>query len=248
MTETPTADLAARKRELLRRRLESAGLADADARSERIPRRPADTPRLPLSYAQSRMWLLQQLDPASPAYNVCLAIRLRGPLDPAALRTALQGLIDRHEVLRTRYPAAGDGSPEQLVDAEAEVEFDAVDLRGLPEQERESRATELARTASATPFDLASDHPLRTLLIHRAEQDHTLVLTVHHIAWDGGTFNALSRDLSALYRAAATGEPSPLEQLPLQYGDFALWQRTTWTDERLAGHLDHWRTILVPPP
>ncbi|MER5935700.1 amino acid adenylation domain-containing protein [Streptomyces sp. NPDC001928] len=249
MTETPTADLAARRRELLRRRLESAGLAHTAARSERIPPRPADTARLPLSYAQSRMWLLQQLDPASPAYNVCLAIRLRGPLDPAALRAALQGLIDRHEILRTRYPATADGTPEQIVDAGAQVEFATADLSGPPEEEqRDSRAAQLARAASAAPFDLAADHPMRTLLIRRAVQDHTLVLTVHHIAWDGGTFNALSRDLTALYRAAATDEPSGLEQLPLQYGDFAHWQRTTWTDERLAEHLDHWRSTLVPPP
>ncbi|MFE7275213.1 amino acid adenylation domain-containing protein [Streptomyces sp. NPDC057623] len=247
MTETSTADLAARKRELLRRRLESAGLADAAARAERIPPRPPQA-RLPLSYAQSRMWLLQQLDPASPAYNVCLAIRLRGPLDAAALRAALQGLVDRHEVLRTRYPAAEDGTPEQVVDAEAEVDFATADLRGLTQEERERQATDLARTASGTPFGLATDHPLRTLLIQRAERDHTLVLTVHHIAWDGGTFNALSRDLTALYRAAATGEPSGLDQLPLQYGDFAHWQHTTWTDERLAGHLDHWRTALAPAP
>ncbi|KMS70850.1 non-ribosomal peptide synthetase [Streptomyces viridochromogenes] len=248
MTETSTADLAARKRELLRRRLENAGLANTAARAERIPPRPPEPARLPLSYAQSRMWLLQQLDPASPAYNVCLAIRLRGPLDPAALRTALQGLIDRHEILRTRYPATADGTPEQLVDTEAEVEFATADLRALQEDEQERRATELARAASATPFALAVEHPVRTLLIQRAEQDHTLVLTVHHIAWDGGTFNALSNDLSALYRAAATGDSTRLEQLPLQYGDFAHWQRTTWTDERLDGHLDHWRTALVPPP
>ena len=248
MTQTPTADLAARKRELLRRRLESAGLTDTAARSERIPRRPADTAGLPLSYAQSRMWLLQQLDPASPAYNVCLAIRLRGPLDTPALRTALQGLIERHEVLRTRHPAAEDGTPEQIVDAGAELEFATADLRGLPEKEQDRQASDLARTASATPFDLAADHPLRTLLIRRTEQDHTLVLTVHHIAWDGGTFNALSSDLTGLYRAAATGEDAGLEQLPVQYGDFAHWQHTTWTDERLAGHLDHWRTALTPAP
>lgn len=167
MTQTPTADLAARKRELLRRRLESAGLTDTAARSERIPRRPADTAGLPLSYAQSRMWLLQQLDPASPAYNVCLAIRLRGPLDTPALRTALQGLIERHEVLRTRYPAAEDGTPEQIVDAGAELEFATADLRCLPEKEQDRQASDLARTASATPFDLAADHPLRTLLIRR---------------------------------------------------------------------------------
>ncbi|MFE6524218.1 amino acid adenylation domain-containing protein [Streptomyces sp. NPDC057794] len=251
MTDTqapPPGDLAARKRELLRRRLENAGLADAPARAERIPPRPAGTGPLPLSYAQSRMWLLQQLDPASPAYNVCLAIRLRGPLDAHALRTALTGLLARHEVLRTRYPAADDGTPHQVVDEKAEVAFEAVDLHPLPADERDRRAAARARTASATPFDLATDHPLRALLLRRDDRDHTLVLTVHHIAWDGGTFNALSRDLSALYRAALGDEADPLGALPLQYADFALWQRTTFTGERLAGHLDHWRTALVPPP
>ncbi|MGI5452292.1 amino acid adenylation domain-containing protein [Streptomyces sp. CA-249302] len=251
MTEThpaTPAEVAARKRELLRRRLESAGLAAAPADSDRIPRRPEDTGRLPLSYAQSRMWLLQQLDPGSPAYNVCLAIRLRGPLDPAALRTALQGLIDRHEVLRTRYPATDEGTPEQVVDAQGEVGFTTADLGGLSEAEQDRRTEGLARGASATGFDLASDHPLRALLIRRSADDHALVLTVHHIAWDGGTFNALSRDLSALYRAATTGEPSGLEPLPVQYADFALWQRTTWTGERLAEHLDHWRAALDPAP
>ncbi|GGX02687.1 non-ribosomal peptide synthetase [Streptomyces lomondensis] len=251
MTETQAdrpGDLAARKRELLRRRLESAGLAHTPAPAERIPPRPPDTAELPLSYAQSRMWLLQQLDPASPAYNVCLAIRLRGPLDADALRTALAGLLARHEVLRTRYPAAGDGTPHQVVDAAVELAFSTADLHGLPADEQDRRAAALARTASATPFDLATDHPLRALLIRRTDQDHTLVLTVHHIAWDGGTFNALSRDLSALYRAAVTGADAGLGPLPAQYADFALWQRTTFTDERLAGHLDHWRTALVPPP
>ncbi|MFD5128612.1 amino acid adenylation domain-containing protein [Streptomyces olindensis] len=251
MTETQAdrpGDLAARKRELLRRRLESAGLAHTPARAERIPPRAADTATLPLSYAQSRMWLLQQLDPASPAYNVCLAIRLRGPLDADALRTALAGLLTRHEVLRTRYPTADDGTSHQVVDERAELAFEKTDLRGHPADEQDRCAAELARAASATPFDLAADHPLRALLVRRADQDHTLVLTVHHIAWDGGTFNALSRDLSALYRAAATGADAGLEPLPAQYADFALWQRTTFTDERLAGHLDHWRTALVPPP
>ncbi|MFJ9426300.1 amino acid adenylation domain-containing protein [Streptomyces sp. NPDC101249] len=250
MTRTDAApgDLAARKRELLRRRLETAGLAGTGARAERVPRRPADAGPLPLSYAQSRMWLLQQLDPDSPAYNVCLAVRLRGPLDPAALRTAFEGLLDRHEVLRTRFPVAADGTPEQVVDPTAVLEFTTVDLGGLAPGARDERADALARAASATPFDLAADHPLRTLLIRRADDDHTLVLTVHHIAWDGGTFNALSADLSALYRAAATGTPADLAPLPLQYADFAHWQRDTWTDERLAEHLAHWRTALVPPP
>ncbi|MGW0188388.1 amino acid adenylation domain-containing protein [Streptomyces sp. NPDC003362] len=253
MTRTPdaadiAADLAARKRELLRRRLESAGLANTPARPGPIPRRPADAGPLPLSYAQSRMWLLQQLDPDSPAYNVCLAIRLRGPLDAGALRTALRGLADRHEVLRTRYPAGSDGTPEQVVDPVTEAVWETADLGGLGAEEQDRRADDLARAASATPFDLAAHHPLRALLIRRTPEDHTLVLTVHHIAWDGGTFNALSRDLGALYRAALTGAPSGLAPLPLQYADYALWQRETWTDARLAPHLGHWRAHLVPPP
>ncbi|MEU6375590.1 amino acid adenylation domain-containing protein [Streptomyces sp. NPDC046909] len=239
MTET---DLAARKRELLRRRLESAGLADTPTRSERIPRRPADAGRLPLSYAQSRMWLLQQLDPASPAYNVCLAIRLRGPLDAARLHTALQGLVTRHEILRTRYPVGPDGAPEQVVDTAARVRFSSVEMSL-------ERTAELARGESATPFDLAADHPMRTVLVRHADDDHTLVLTVHHIAWDGGTFNALSRDLSILYAAEAETEtPLGVEPLPLQYADYAVWQRHTWTDERLDAHLQHWRKALTPPP
>ncbi|MFD7130755.1 amino acid adenylation domain-containing protein [Streptomyces sp. NPDC059894] len=249
MTRTsPSPDLAARRRELLRRKLESAGLADARARSEHIPPRSPHQGPLPLSYAQSRMWLLQRLDPDSPAYNVCLAVRLRGPLDAAALHTALQGLLDRHEVLRTRYPATADGTPEQVVDTAARVAWDTAGLAGLPEPERDRRAGELARTASATPFDLAAEHPLRALLVHRAPDDHTLVLTVHHIAWDGGTFDALSRDLTALYREAVDGTPSGLGPLPAQYADYAAWQRATWTDERLAGHLAHWRSVLTPPP
>ncbi|WP_309094585.1 non-ribosomal peptide synthetase [Streptomyces sp.] len=251
MTDTqaaPPGDLAARKRELLRRRLENAGLAGTPVQAERIPPRPRDTSPLPLSYAQSRMWLLQQLDPACPAYNVCLAIRLRGPLDAHALRTALAGLLARHEVLRTRYPAADDGTPHQVVDTTAELRFGTADLHGLPAEERDRQAADLARAASATPFDLTADHPLRAVLVRRDDHDHTLVLTVHHIAWDGGTFNALSRDLSALYRAALRGEDDGLAELPAQYADFALWQRTAFTDERLSGHLEHWRTTLLPPP
>lgn len=256
MTQTsPANDLAARRRELLRRRLESAGLADTPAaRAERVPPRPPELERLPLSYAQSRMWLLQRLDPDSPAYNVCLAIRLRGPLDRVALRTALQGLLDRHEVLRTRYPTAADGTPVQVIDAAADVVLDTADLTGHPhseqkeECEQDRRADELARAASSTPFDLAAEHPLRALLLRRAPEDHTLVLTVHHIAWDGGTFNALSRDLTALYRAAAEGTAAELAPLPVQYADYAVRQRDTWTDERLADHLAHWRSVLTPPP
>ncbi|MFI9814178.1 non-ribosomal peptide synthetase [Saccharothrix variisporea] len=237
------SDLAARKRELLRRRLAQAGLAS----TTQIPKRTSDDD-LPLSYAQSRMWFLQQIAPHSPAYNVCLAIELRGALDTAALHRSFQRLVERHEILRTRYTAGDDGEPRQVVDPYAVVTMPESDLRGLAPEERERTVRKVARAESGYVFDLRRDHPLRLRLLRRADDDHVLVLTVHHIAWDGFTFNTLSRDLSALYREDTTGQPSGLEPLPVQYADFAVWQRNTFTDERLARDLDHWRRALDPMP
>ncbi len=212
-----------------------------------IPRR-ADGEPVPLSFAQARMWFLQQLDPSSPAYNVCLAISLRGELDVGALQTAFCGLVERHELLRTRYLTDADDVPVQVVDPEARVALPVVELEPGAAPEREARVRELTRQAAATPFDLDTDHPLRVSLVRRGPDDHVLVLTVHHIAWDGGTFNALSTDLSALYRQALTGEPAGLEPLPVQYGDVAAWQRRTWTDEHLADALRYWHRQLTPLP
>ncbi|MDQ0377608.1 non-ribosomal peptide synthetase [Amycolatopsis thermophila] len=237
------SDLAARKRELLRRRLAQAGLASTTS----IPKRDSDDD-LPLSYAQSRMWFLQQLDPTSPAYNVCLAITLRGGLDRAALQRSFQRLVERHEILRTRYVAAADGEPRQVVDPYAVVTMPESDLRALSEEDRDRTIERVAREESAHAFDLAKEHSLRLRLLRRADDDHVLVLTVHHIAWDGYTFNTLSGDLSALYREDTTGEPSGLEPLPVQYADFAVWQRKTLTDEKLAGDLDYWRRELTQAP
>ncbi|GHF71752.1 non-ribosomal peptide synthetase component F/acyl carrier protein [Amycolatopsis bartoniae] len=237
------SDLAARKRELLRRRLAQAGLA----RTDQIPKRDREDD-LPLSYAQSRMWFLQQLEPDSPAYNVCLAISLRGDLDTAALQRSFQRLVDRHEVLRTRYVPGPDGEPRQVVDRFAVVRMPESDLRGLPEDERDRTVEALSREESAHAFDLEREHSLRLRLLRRADDDHVLVLTVHHIAWDGFTFNALSHEISALYREDTTGRPAALEPLPVQYADFALWQRKTLTDERLSGDLDYWRRELDPMP
>lgn len=239
-----TRDLAAKRAELLRRKLERAGLSTADTRSERIPPRPSGE-ETPLSFAQRRMWLLQQWDPDSPAYNVCISIRLRGPLDHAALRSALRALVDRHEVLRTRYVSTSEGNPVQVVDDRSPFDLTVVDLRGLDDHDR--RAREVALADSAEPFDLAADHSIRTTLVLFGPEDQALVLTVHHIAWDGGTFTAFSRELSALYRAEteASAGPAPL---PVQYADFAVWHRAKWTNERLAGDLGYWRSALTPAP
>ncbi|MGC7101431.1 non-ribosomal peptide synthetase, partial [Amycolatopsis lurida] len=237
------SDLAARKRELLRRRLAEAGLAN----TAQIPKRNSDDD-LPLSYAQSRMWFLQQIAPDSPAYNVCLAIDLRGPLDTAALHRSFQRLVERHEILRTRYTENTDGEPRQVVDKFAVVTMPDSDLRGLDARERDHAVARIAREESGYVFDLRRDHPLRLRLLRRGENDNVLVLTVHHIAWDGFTFNTLSRDLSALYREDTTGRPAELAPLPIQYADFAVWQRKTLDDSKLARELEHWRRALDPMP
>jgi amino acid adenylation domain-containing protein/non-ribosomal peptide synthase protein (TIGR01720 family) len=239
-----TRDLAAKRAELLRRKLERAGLSTSDTRSERIPPRPAGK-EIPLSFAQQRMWLLQQWDPDSPAYNVCISIRLRGPLDHGALRSALRALVARHEVLRTRYVSTSEGVPTQVVDERSPFDLTVVDLRGQDDQNR--RAREVALADSAKPFDLATDHSIRATLVLFGPEDQALVLTVHHIAWDGGTFTAFSRELSELYRAEIETTPGPVP-LPVQYADFAVWHRAKWTDERLAGDLDYWRSALTPEP
>ncbi|HVW44153.1 MAG TPA: amino acid adenylation domain-containing protein [Amycolatopsis sp.] len=232
------SDLAARKRELLRRRLAEAGLATTN----KIPPRDRGCAHsdLPLSYAQSRMWFLQELEPDSPAYNVCLAITLRGDLDRGALHRSFQRLVERHEILRTRYVPG----PRQVVDRYAVVTMPEHDLRGLPATEIEHVVEALSRKESSHAFDLSREHPLRLRLIRRADQNHVLVLTVHHIAWDGFTFNVLSRDLSALYREDTTGEPANLEPLPVQYADFALWQRNNPVEKDLG----YWRDELDPAP
>ncbi|ATY11274.1 non-ribosomal peptide synthetase [Amycolatopsis sp. AA4] len=237
------SDLAARKRELLRRRLAEAGLAS----TAQIPKRDREDD-LPLSSAQSRMWFLQQLEPGTAAYNVCLAIDLRGDLDRPALQRSFQRLVERHEILRTRYLPGADGEPRQVVDPFAVVTMAETDLRGLPADRRDAAVESSAREESAHGFDLAKEHSLRLKLLRRADNDYVLVLTVHHIAWDGFTFNALSHDLSALYREDTTGRPAGLEPLPVQYADFALWQRKTFTDDRLAKDLDYWRAALDPMP
>ncbi|WP_112265612.1 non-ribosomal peptide synthetase [Lentzea terrae] len=236
------SDLAARKRELMRRRLAEAGLAN----TAQIPKRDNDDD-LPLSYAQSRMWFLQQIAPNSPAYNVCLAIDLRGPLDTAALHRSFQRLVERHEILRTRYTEGTDGEPRQIVDKFAVVTMPDSDLRGMDAAERDDAVARIAREESGHVFDLRREHPLRLRLLRRGVDDNVLVLTVHHIAWDGFTFNTLSRDLSALYREDTTGRPAELDPLPIQYADFAVWQRKT-LGSKLDREVGYWRRALDPMP
>ncbi|MER7583674.1 amino acid adenylation domain-containing protein [Kitasatospora sp. NPDC097691] len=225
--------------ELLRRR--AAGRAGGSRTA--IPR--ADrSAALPLTFGQQQLWFLHRLDPTSPEYLVPLLRRLRGPLDRAALDRSWQELLDRHEILRTRYGLA-DGRPVQLIDPAAPLDLPLTDLTGLPAGEREARATELAEAAVAEPFDLAAQWPVRGSLIRLAEDDHLLVVVFHHIACDAWSTRVFEEELGALYGAFTAGQASPLAPLPVQYADFAAWQRDRVAGDELDRLLGYWRERLA---
>ncbi|HZF10319.1 MAG TPA: non-ribosomal peptide synthase/polyketide synthase, partial [Thermoanaerobaculia bacterium] len=218
-------------------------------RSERRPETP-----LPLSFAQQRLWFIDRLEPGSPLYNVPAAFRLTGRLDVASLATALREIVRRHEALRTTFVllTESDGEPVQAIAPAAgpgeRDRFWQIDLAALPESWRAAELRRLAAAEAARPFDLAQGPLLRTSLVRLAAEDHALLLCLHHIVADGWSLGVLLRELAELYGAACAGRPSPLPELPLQYADFALWQRSWLHGPRLAAEIDHWRRRLSGAP
>ncbi|GHA65709.1 MULTISPECIES: non-ribosomal peptide synthetase [Streptomyces] len=205
--------------------------------------RPAGRGRpLPLSFGQQRMWFLDQLEPGTNEYVVPLALRLTGALDTVALRHALDALSERHEVLRTRYRSE-DGEPAQVVDPAGPVDFVLADLTDAPDAEE--RARTLLEELARRPFDLEREHPLRATLIRTAPQEHLLVLTLHHIAFDAWSTNVYLRDLDLAYRALAAGGRAPHAPQPVRYADFAVWQRAQQRAGRLDHQLAYWRDRLT---
>ncbi|MFI7491735.1 amino acid adenylation domain-containing protein [Micromonospora echinaurantiaca] len=203
------------------------------APAARIGPRPPDA-EVPLSYAQERVWFMDQLAPGEAAYHIAVPLRVRGPLDVAALRAALAGLTRRHESLRTRFPADVDGRPTVVVQDAVEVPLTIVDA---PD---EAAAQALVEAAAAEPFDLAEGPLLRALLIRLPTDDeHVLFLSKHHIVGDGWSVDVLLRDLITLYRG---GE---LPALPIQYGDFAHWEARELEGPAARRHLDWWKQRLA---
>ncbi len=199
---------------------------------------------LPLSFAQQRLWILDQLDPGSTAYNVPLAVRLSGELDAAALERSLAEVARRHEVLRTSYPSRR-GGPVQEIAPWRGFALPRVELGALPQERREAEARRLARAEARLPFDLARGPVLRPALLALAEREHVLLLGMHHIASDGWSMGVLVREISTLYTAGAAGLPSPLPELPVQYADYAVWQRRWLAGEILERELAWWRQTLA---
>jgi amino acid adenylation domain-containing protein len=216
-----------------------------------IPALPRDGRPFPLSFAQQRLWFLDQLEPGSSWYNMPIPLRLEGRLDVAALTSALAELEHRHEAWRTTFAPAEDGSEEtavQIVGPPTGLPLRRVDLRALPEERREAELMRLAYLEARRPFDLARGPLARAVLFSRAEDDHALLLSLHHVVCDGWSLGVLVREMGALYDAFRNGRPSPLPPLPLQYADFAAWQRQVLSGPALDKLLAYWKQQLVGLP
>ena len=202
---------------------------------------------LPLSFAQQQMWVLSELSPNSPLYNVPLALRLKGSLNVVALLQSFNEMTQRHEALRTTFRKV-NGQPIQAISSSLNITIPVVDLRSQSDKEREIQAHRLAQQEAIRPFDLASDLMLRGLLLHLDEAEYILLLTMHHIAFDGCSQNIFFQELAVLYEAYCNELPSPLPQLPIQYADFAHWQRRWLQGEVLESKLAYWKQQLQDAP
>ncbi|MET0400160.1 MAG: amino acid adenylation domain-containing protein, partial [Longimicrobiaceae bacterium] len=211
-----------------------------------IPRRAGEGPP-PLSFAQQRLWLIDRMEPGSAAYNMPAGLRLRGRLDVAVLERTLGEVVRRHESLRTVFGVA-DGHPVQTVLPAAPARIPVVELAGLPGEARERALRRLAAGEAGRPFDLARGPLLRTVAVRLEPGEHAVLFTMHHVVGDGWSMGVLVRELSALYEAFARGEPSPLPALPVQYPDYAVWQRGWLTGEVLDAQLAFWRERLAGAP
>ncbi|MHB1328062.1 MAG: amino acid adenylation domain-containing protein, partial [Gemmatimonadales bacterium] len=216
----------------------AVGALGPEAVDAAIARLPQDR-TAPLSFAQERLWVLNQIEPDSAAYNLVAAFRMRGRLDQSALERTLTEIVRRHEALRTTFPST-DGVARQVVTPAQAFALSLETVSNATDDTLASRAAALA----AQPFDLSSGPLFRGTLLRTAEDDHLLVLVMHHIVSDGWS---LYQEIGALYRAYASGEASPLPELPIQYGDFAAWQRDWLSESVLARQLEHWTRLLAAP-
>ncbi len=205
------------------------------------------TGAIPLSFAQQRLWFLDRLDPGNPIYNISLAARFAGPLDRGALERSTAEIVRRHESLRTTFTIE-NGAPVQAIVPPGEWKLTVVDLDDLPEAERETEAVRLAAEWAMRPFALDKEPPFRAALIRLDEETHVFLLIVHHIISDGWSMGIIHRELSVLYNVFLDGEEPRLENLPIQYADYSVWQRTWLQGEALDHHLSYWRRQLADIP
>ena len=201
----------------------------------------------PTTIAQQGFWFLDQSDPGNPAYNIAVRFRLSGPLDRESFQRAVDAMIGRHEILRTRI-VESDGAPAQVVASHLHLPVGFQDISGLPSDQRAPHSDLLASREASARFDLEKGPLLRVNLLRLGENEHILLVTIHHIIADGWSIGIIAEELGALYRAEIEAEESSLEPLPLQYGDFAVWQRA-WLESRdFQKHLRYWEEKLAKLP
>ncbi len=233
-------NLSPEKRELVLKKLRVQQAAtDHESQTPTIMPVSREQP-IPLSFAQSRLWFLyQQMADRSAAYNTPLFLQLTGSLNITALEQAIATIVQRHEVLRTTFSVVNE-NPVQVIAPTLTLRLPITELQTLPEEERFAEALQLANEALQRPFDLVNGPLLRVTLLRLSNDDHVLLLVMHHIITDGWSMGVLTHELSVLYEAFCVGKPSPLPALPIQYADFAHWQRQWLTGEVLETQLNYW--------
>ncbi len=241
-------------REVLEKPTVAALAAAIEAREKTAegPPAPPLTPtphkgEVPLSFAQERLWFLEQLRPGTPFYNMAVGLRLTGDLRVGTIRAALREVVRRHATLRTGF-AIRQGTPAQVIEPFLPFEVPVLDLSGLPAAEREIQAVEMAARHTREPFDLARPPLLRVSLLRLGETEHILLLAMHHIVSDGWSMGVLTSEVTRLYGAFLEGGASPLPELPVQYADYAVWQRGWLQGEALEAQLGWWRERLAGAP
>ena len=234
------APLSEERRRLLELRLKGAAKTPMETRG--IPRRPAGQ-RPPLSAGQHQMWVVDQMAPGNPAYNIPFAYRIRGALDVRALEASINQIIRRHESWRTTFCEC-DGNPVQEIHAECRIQIHITDLAHLPAAEREAKFCALASEEGARPFDLRRLPLIRVSLFALGGDEHVLLINLHHIICDAWSCAIFARELTALYAAIQSGQPNPLPELAIQYGDYAQWQHGKCEDAAMASQLAFWRGRL----
>ncbi len=212
-----------------------------------ISRRDAGITRPPLSFAQQSLWFVQQLEPKNAAYNIPLTVRMSGPLNVATLERALNEVVRRHEILRTAFIDV-DGQPAQVISSPQHVSLTVVDLRERSEQDQAEELVQHRRCEAETHFDLAAGPLWRAKLLRLGNEEHIALFTMHHVITDGWSMGLLINELGNLYEAFSAGRPSPLEELPVQYADYTVWQREWLRGEVLQSQLDYWRRQLADAP
>ncbi|MEG5160088.1 amino acid adenylation domain-containing protein [Microcoleus sp. AT3-A2] len=202
----------------------------------------------PTSFAQQRLWFIDQFEPGNPFYNLPAAVLLKGRLNVVVLELSFQEIVRRHEALRTTF-ATVDGQPMQVVGQKFNFGLQVLDLQQLAETQREEKVKQLAAEEARKPFDLTKGPLLRASLLQLDAEEYVLLLTLHHIIFDGWSIGVFLQELAALYEAFSIGKPSPLPELSIQYADFAIWQREWLAGDRLQTQLNYWKKQLngVPP-